>query len=96
MATRQDVENALYEIFDEMNLERAQDDPLGKNPGTILFGEDATLDSMDLVQLVVRYEQTLQELTQSDILLTDDRAWSSENSPFHTVASLVDYVMAQL
>lgn len=44
MATRQDVENALYEIFDEMNLERAQDDPLGKDPGTILFGEDATLD----------------------------------------------------
>jgi len=51
---------------------------------------------MDLVQLVVLYEQTLQEVADSSICITDDRAWSDENSPFHTVESLVAYVMAQL
>ncbi len=96
MVDKQAVLNSLYEIIDEVNRERAEDDQLSKASSTILFGKDATLDSMDLVQLIVLYEQTLQELTATSICITDDRAWSYENSPFHTVESLVGYVMDQL
>ena len=82
----------LYEAMAEVNLELLDEDQLALDPSTALFGEAAALDSMDLVRLVVLYEQKLNELLGMELSLTDDRAMSEENSPFQTVASLVDYV----
>lgn len=88
---KQRLSELLYECLTEVNLERLDEDQLAFDPATVLFGDDAALDSMDLVRLVVLYEQKINDVVGSQLSLTDDRAMSEQNSPFQTVASLVDY-----
>ena len=91
LAGKQKLLDVLYEALAEVNLELIEEDQLACEPGTVLFGRGASIDSMDLVRLVVLYEQKINEIVGSELSLTDDRAMSQQNSPFQTVGSLVDY-----
>jgi acyl carrier protein len=59
---------------------------------TILFGSDAELDSMGLVNVVIDIESTFQDQGY-DIALASDRAMSRKSSPFRTVATLADFIL---
>lgn len=87
----QRVRELLYECLAEVNLERLDENQLVCDPATVLFGAGAALDSLDLVWLVVMFEQKIGDALGSEISLTDDRAMSERNSPFQTVTSLVAY-----
>ncbi len=88
---KQQLLELLYECLAEANLERLDEDRLACDPSTVLFGDGAGLDSMDLVRLVVLFEQNINDVVGTELSLTDDRAMSEQNSPFQSVASLVDY-----
>jgi acyl carrier protein len=90
------VLNALYGVLEELNEDRAPEDRLAPDPGTLLYGKDGNLDSLDLVRLVVLYEQAINEATDASICISDDRAMSEHNSHFRTVRSIADYVMQLL
>ena len=90
VATQQ-LLDLLYECLAEVNLERLDEDQLACDPSTVLFGDDAALDSMDLVRLVVLFEQKITDVLETELSLTDDRAMSEQNRPFGSVASLVGY-----
>jgi acyl carrier protein len=61
---------------------------------TILIGDEAVVDSLGLVQIITDVEETVSERYGRDLDLTDERALSQEKSPFRSVGTLVDHVMA--
>ena len=80
----------LYQVIAEFNEDREDGEKLRPSLETALFGGDSALDSMDLVQVVVGFEQALAEEGFA-ISLADERAMSQRNSPFATGRSLVSY-----
>lgn len=59
-----------------------------------LYGKEGVLDSLDLVSLILLVEEKTSDELGKPITLTSDRALSSFRSPFRTVGSLTDYVVA--
>lgn len=61
---------------------------------TVLVGNDAVLDSLGVVQLIVEVEQRVEETHGVSVTLANDKAMSQRNSPFRTVGVLADHVVA--
>ena len=97
MADREEVAQmalqAVYSVIDEMNEEFPEEQRLAKDPSTLIFGEQGGIESIDLVRLVVLYEQEIAEVIGIDVSISDDRAMSGTHSHFATVATLVDYAI---
>ena len=62
---------------------------------TALFGKDAVLDSMGLVNVIIDIESRFLD-EDVEISLTSESAMSRRNSPFRTVDTLADFIMEQL
>lgn len=60
---------------------------------TILLGEDAPIDSLGLVNVIIEVEQGVLDGYGASIIVVDERAMSMTNSPFRTVGTLADYVI---
>lgn len=60
---------------------------------TVLFGDDAQINSLSLVSLIVDVEQALDEETGQALSLTDERAMNRDPSPFRSADALSDYVV---
>jgi acyl carrier protein len=63
---------------------------------TPLYGTDAPLDSMALVNLIADIEEALAEKFDVAIALADEKAMSIRNSPFRDVNSLVDAIAERI
>ncbi len=59
-----------------------------------LYGKEGVLDSLDLVSLILLIEEKATDELGKTVTLTSDRALSSHRSPFRTVGSVTDYVLA--
>jgi len=61
-----------------------------------LYGPDAPLDSMALVNLIADVEETVDAEFGKSITLADEKAMSAKNSPFRSVDCLVAAVSERL
>jgi len=61
-----------------------------------LFGQDAHVDSLTLVNIIVDLEEVIQDQLNRTISLTDDEAVFKEPSPFSSVGLLIDYIESLL
>jgi hypothetical protein len=61
--------------------------------GTSLFAAEGLLDSVNLVAFLMELEQRLTESHGLSLRLISDRALSQKQSPFRTVASLIDFIV---
>lgn len=86
----------IYGALDETNAELSAGRRLDRSQETVLFGSDASLDSMGLVNLIVIVEQRLQDAFGVTIVLADERAMSQRSSPFRTVGTLAEYAEQRL
>lgn len=93
---QQRVIDAIYDVFDELNLTRPLEQHLPKSPQTSLFGMGGRLDSLGLVNLVVSLEIKVQERLGVAVSLTDDDAMSRPHEVFKDVGSVARYVAARL
>jgi acyl carrier protein len=59
---------------------------------TVLVGNQAVLDSLGVVSLIIEVEQTLEIDDDLSLTLASDKAMSQKNSPFRTVGVLADYI----
>ncbi len=59
---------------------------------TRLFGRGGTIDSMQLVNLLMEVEHRVNERCGTTISIADDRAMSQQRSPFRSIGNLADYV----
>lgn len=55
--------------------------------------EGGGLDSLALVSFITDLEQTLNDELGLELILADERAMSSKNSPFKNVDSLTQYIL---
>lgn len=83
---------SVREVAEIFNLETI------KNPtlNTRLFGHNAPLDSMGLVNLVLALEEKITAATGISLTLASDKAMSQSHSPFRSVETLVRFCDAQL
>lgn len=74
-------------------LEQA-DEPVPSDLGeeTVIVGNNAVLDSLGVVSLIVEIEGRLDIDHEIAVTLASDRAMSQRNSPFRTVGVMADYM----
>jgi acyl carrier protein len=92
--SKEKILGILYSAIDELNETLAEGRQLEKSPDTPLFGRGSKLDSVELVSLVMLAEQQVLEETDRIVTLVDERAMSQSKSPFLTVETLADYIVA--
>jgi acyl carrier protein len=93
MITTQQVEEAIFRAIVALNAERPPDDQVELSLGTPLFRDDARIDSLGLVSLIVDVESTLNTEHGLELCLADDRALARPQSPYATVETLRDFVL---
>jgi acyl carrier protein len=81
---------SLKEVFEQTGAPAPE--VIGED--TVLVGNDAVLDSLGVVQLIVEVEQRVEQAHGISVTLANDKAMSARNSPFRTVGVLADHVIA--
>jgi acyl carrier protein len=74
-------------------LEQAEETiPADLGEDTVIVGNNAILDSLGVVSLIVEIEGRLETEHEISVTLASDRAMSQRSSPFRTVGVLADYI----
>ena len=76
-----------------MNAQLPPNEALKKSPTTVLLGADAGLDSLGLVELVMRVQRALAKQYGFPIAVAGEEVLSGADSPFRTVDSMVAYLV---
>ena len=63
---------------------------------TPIFGGEDSIDSLSLVQLLVRLEKDVSDTFGAPIVLADEKAMSWRNSPYRTAGALVDFILSKM
>ena len=85
------VMEAVAAAVATVNEHRDPADALAPGLGTVLFGEDGRLDSLELVELVAEVEAQLEDRFGLSIVLASERALSQRRSPFRTTGALAAF-----
>jgi D-alanine--poly(phosphoribitol) ligase subunit 2 len=96
MITREQIQSVVFEALGEINLQSPIKKQFTLSEETVLFGRSGVLDSLGLVNLIVAVEQRLEDELGITLVLADEKAMAQKNSPFRTVATLVDYILQQM
>ena len=86
----------IYSSIDNINELLSDDMKLSKDRKTPLYGEQGSLDSISLINLIVAVEESIEEELGESITLANEKAMSLEHSPFRNVGSLCDYIISIL
>lgn len=90
------LETILYPIVDLMMGASAEASATAKRPETRLFGVDAVLDSVGLLNFITAAEEQITSVTGRKIALVTPRALAAPESPFRTLGTLAAYIDEQL
>ena len=82
---------AIYAAVDELNEQLEPERRLAKTEETLLFGDGAALDSLNLVNLVMAAEQQILEQLDLEVVLASEAAMSRRRSPYRSIGALTDY-----
>lgn len=83
------IVTTLKNLADEFEMKELQ----SPNATTQIYGGGGGLDSLALVSFITDLEQTLNDELGLELILADERAMSSKNSPFKNVGSLTQYIL---
>ena len=87
---------ALQAAIEEVNETRPRDGKIPTDPDTPLIGVEGGLDSLGLVNFAVTAEEQLESELGSTLQLSALIGTSVAESPFRTLATLADYIAANL
>ncbi len=82
----------VFRVIDEMNREFPEDRGLRKSPSAILYGTGGALDSLGLVDLVMRIQEAVLDEYDVAVAVANEEVLTSEESPFRTVETLVQHL----
>ena len=80
------VIDGLVSVLDENDINVSVDD------NTEIFGSKSIIDSLQLINLIVKIEEDVYGQSGKEIIVVDDEAVIVGNSPFQTVQSLTEFV----
>jgi D-alanine--poly(phosphoribitol) ligase subunit 2 len=93
-----DRERALrivYDTIDIVNQQLPAAKRLRKSPETVILGTGGSLDSLGIITFVIALEEKVGETFGTSIQLLDEQMLV-EDSPFHQVGSLADYITTRV
>ena len=93
---RERVLGIVRSAVDDLNEELGYDELRNPNETTGLHGNEQGIDSLSLVSLIVDLEGQISAAFSADVVLADEKAMSSRNSPYRTVGTLVDFIVQRL
>ncbi len=96
MFQRERIQSVVLTALDEVKQQLPPTNQCTLSTDTVLFGRGGVLDSLGLVNLIVAVEQRLEDELGITVVLADEKAMAQQNSPFRTVATLVDYILQQM
>ncbi|HEY0872036.1 MAG TPA: acyl carrier protein [Vicinamibacterales bacterium] len=96
MSSHERVMTIIYRAIDDVNSQLPAGSRLRKEPETVLFGREAGLDSLGLVNLIVGLEKHIEQDLGRTVPLTDPELLSAAESPFATVESLARHITSRL
>jgi len=88
-----EIEKIIIETINEYF--EIQDINAIAHDNTVLLGEDAVVDSMGLVNLIVDIESKLLD-EGIEISLTSEKALSRKNSPFRTIETIAEFIKEKI
>lgn len=95
VSIRNEIEAIVLNCILRLNELRKGDSKLATDVDAPLFGDGSWLDSMGLVTLTMDVEDALAD-QGVEVSLSDSRAMSRKQSPFRTVATLVQFIEEQM
>lgn len=90
-----EIESIVLDCITRLNELRDVGSKLVTAADAPLFGDGSPLDSMGLVTLTMDVEDALAD-QGVEVSLSDPRAMSRKQSPFRTVATLVQFIEEQM
>ena len=92
MTDQEKLVQAIFAAVDALNDQLPKGLRVEKSLEAPLYGQGGNLESIDLVSLIIEVEEKVKDAFDVSIIIADDRAMSSQNSPFVTLGALTNYV----
>lgn len=86
------IKGIIKDAIEELNEQLEANRKIEYDEELRLIGSKAALDSISFVTLVAIIEDLIGEQFDKNIIIVNDKAFSQERSPFHSVATLSDYI----
>jgi acyl carrier protein len=90
------ISSAIDKAIDDVNAQLPASSRLAKTPDTVLFGREAGLDSLGLVNLIVALEKHVEGSCGRAVSLSTPEVMLAADTPFASVQSLRDYLASVL
>lgn len=90
------ITQAVFSALDIVNQQLPKDEQIEKKQDAALFYTSGGLDSLGIINLVMAIEERIRQDFGVNITLADEKALSSEDSPFRTVGTLINYISSLL
>ena len=91
-ANREQVVESVLNAIDNLNLQLPEEQHVERSETAKLFGNEAPLDSLGLVNLIVAVEEQLSDDLELELTLANEKAMSRRTSPFQSVDSLIRFI----
>lgn len=95
VSNRNEIEATVLDCITRLNEMRDVDSKLATTTESSLFGDGSPLDSLGLVTLTMDVEDAFAD-RGIEVSLSDSRAMSRKQSPFRTIATLVQFIEEQM
>jgi hypothetical protein len=92
MSTLNTFDTIICPVIDAMHGLLGDGACLRKDPATVLFGMEAVLDSVGLLNFITATEEQIEKVTGRSIKLVTPRAMAAQVSPFSTLGTLAAYI----
>ena len=92
-ARHDELLQAIYEAVDELNLQLRPDLRLDKNESTAISGATTSLDSLNMVNLIMGVEECVNEKSAIPVNLLE-RFMESEDGPPQTLGALATFILS--
>jgi acyl carrier protein len=81
------VVDSLVSVLDENDIKN-----ISVDDNSEIFGSRSIIDSLQLINLIVKIEEDVYDQSGKEIIVVDDEAIIIGNSPFQSVQSLAEFV----
>ena len=85
------VIDSLMSVLDENGIKN-----ISVDDNTEIFGSKSIIDSLQLINLIVKIEEDVYDQVGKEIIVVDEAAVIVGNSPFQTVESLTEFVYKKI
>ena len=86
------LQTCVLQAIKELNEQLPPEQQIEESARAKLFGHDAPLDSIGLVNLIVTVEEQLSDELDIEVTLANEKAMSRRTSPFQSVETLLDFI----